>query len=61
QATINQEYLATYREMNRIQEIYDGQTRHGLDREAQARWNEWIDRGLAGDWSEIEKALAIGK
>lgn len=57
QATINQEYLATYREMNRIQEIYDSQTRHGLDREAQARWNEWIDQGLAGDWTEIEKAL----
>ena len=61
QATINKEYLDTYREMNRIQEIYDGQTRHGLDREAQARWNEWIDRGLAGDWTEIEKALLNGK
>lgn len=58
QATINKEYLDTYREMNRIQKIYDNQTRHGLDREAQARWNLWIDQGLAKNWEEIEKALA---
>lgn len=57
QARINEEYLNAYREMNRLQELYDWQTGHGLDKAAQARWNEWIDAGLKGDWSELEKVL----
>jgi hypothetical protein len=32
--------------MNRLQEQYDGETRHGLDREAQERWNRRIDEEL---------------
>ena len=57
QARINEEYLNSYREMNHLQELYDRQTGHGLDKEAQARWNEWIEAGLNGDWSELEKIL----
>jgi hypothetical protein len=43
---IGYEYLESYREMNRLQEQYDGETRHGLDREAQERWNRRIDEEL---------------
>lgn len=57
QAKINEEYLNSYREMNRFQEKYDNQTHNGQDTEAQARWNEWIDAGLKGDWSELERIL----
>ena len=43
---IGYEYLESYREMNRLQEQYDSETRHGLDREAQERWNRRIDEEL---------------
>jgi hypothetical protein len=40
-------YLESYREMNRLQEQYDQETRHGLDQAAQERWNRRIDQELA--------------
>jgi len=43
---IGYEFLESYREMNRLQEQYDGETRHGLDQEAQERWNRRIDEEL---------------
>jgi hypothetical protein len=43
---INMEYLDALREATRIQKQYDAETRHGQDREAQARWNEGIDKEL---------------
>jgi hypothetical protein len=43
---IGYEYLESYREMNRLQEQYDGETQHGLNREAQDRWNRRIDEEL---------------
>ena len=43
---IGYEFLESYREMNRLQEAYDGETRHGLDKEAQERWNRRIDEEL---------------
>ncbi|HEX8530874.1 MAG TPA: hypothetical protein VF646_12675, partial [Cytophagales bacterium] len=43
---IGYEYLESYREMNRLQEQYDGETGHGLDRAAQERWNRRIDEEL---------------
>lgn len=57
QAKLNDAYLDAYREMNRLQEAYDRQTRHGLDSAAQARWNTWIDQALDGDWEPLEEVL----
>jgi hypothetical protein len=45
---INMEYLDTYREMDSLQNLYDGETRHGTDQSAQQRWNEKIDKELGG-------------
>jgi hypothetical protein len=57
EAVINDAYFDAYREMNRLQEIYDKHTRHGMDIIAQENWNRWIDEGLAGNWEMIENAL----
>ncbi|HZY36766.1 MAG TPA: hypothetical protein VFE53_08970 [Mucilaginibacter sp.] len=43
---INVDYLDAYRQMDTLQEKYDAETSHGLDRYAQAQWNERIDREL---------------
>lgn len=43
---INFEYIESYREMNNLQKKYDEETRHGLDRVAQDRWNQYIDKEL---------------
>ncbi len=43
---INVEYLETLREANRLQKQYDAETRHGTDQQAQAQWNEKIDKEL---------------
>jgi hypothetical protein len=43
---INVEYLETLREQTRLQKQYDSETRHGIDEQAQARWNGKIDREL---------------
>lgn len=39
-------YIESYREMNRLQDQYDSETRHGLDQSEQARWNKQIDEDL---------------
>lgn len=57
EATINDLYFEAYREMNRLQEIYDKQTRHGMDTAVQERWNRMIDDALNGDWSGIDRVL----
>lgn len=57
QARINEAYLDAYREMNRLQEVYEAQTKHGLDPAAQENWNRWLDEALTGDWERIEGAL----
>jgi hypothetical protein len=57
EATINDAYFEAYREMNRLQEIYDKQTRHGMDTLAQERWNRMLDEALKGDWSGIDQVL----
>jgi hypothetical protein len=41
-------YLEAFREMNRMQEDYDGQTANGSNAPAQERWNKKID-GLLQD------------
>ena len=40
------EYIESFREMNRLQEQYDNETRHGLDETAQARWTQRIQEEL---------------
>lgn len=43
---INEEYLETLREATRMQKQYDAETHHGENRQAQAEWNEKIDKEL---------------
>jgi hypothetical protein len=43
---INVEYLETLREATRMQKQYDAETHHGEDKQAQAEWNEKIDKEL---------------
>ncbi len=61
EATINDLYFEAYREMNRLQEIYDKQTRHGMDTDAQERWNRMIDESLKGSWKNIDLVLDEAK
>jgi hypothetical protein len=60
EAEVNDAFFDSYREMNKLQEIYDARTRHGLDN-AQYHWNTIIDKGLSGEMEEIEKELIKGK
>jgi len=46
QGIINFEYVEFYREMNKIQEKYDMQTRHGTNLVMQEHWNRKIDKDL---------------
>lgn len=43
---INFEYLESYREMNRLQQKYDQETNHGINKAKQDEWNRWIDTQL---------------
>lgn len=43
---LQHQYLLSYQEMNRLQEQYDGETGHGTNEAAQARWNERLTRAL---------------
>lgn len=43
---ISYEFIESLREMNRLQEKYDDETRHGIDVAAQQRWNTFIDAEL---------------
>jgi len=57
EATLNDIYLDAYREMNRLQELYDSQTRNGMNSEKQADWNQIIRKALAGDMETLDKFL----
>jgi hypothetical protein len=61
EAEVNDAFFDSYREMNKLQEIYDSRTSHGLGKVAQTRWNTIIDQALEGDMTEIEKELIKGK
>jgi hypothetical protein len=61
QATLNEEYLDALRELSKIQELYDGQTQHGLDKIQQAKWEIRLKKALAGDWEELEILLKNSK
>jgi hypothetical protein len=45
-SNVQYQFLESYREMSRMQELYDDETRHGIDRAAQERWNARIDADL---------------
>jgi hypothetical protein len=42
------QYLKSFTEMNRLQDQYDGETRHGQDAAVQERWNQRLDAELRG-------------
>jgi hypothetical protein len=44
---IGYQYLVFFREMNRLQEAYDGETAHGMNKVAQERWNKKIKADLS--------------
>jgi hypothetical protein len=48
---IQYQFLETYREMNREQEAYDGETGHGLNASAQAAWDRKITSEISGIYS----------
>ena len=50
---VQYQYIESFREMNRLQEQYDNETRNGLDPMAQQRWNQRIEEEL--------KALGVKK
>lgn len=60
-AEVNDAFFDSFREMNKLQEIYDARTRHGLDRNEQYRWDNILDQALKGEMGEIEKELMKGK
>ncbi len=43
---IQYQYLESFREMNHLQEQYDGETSHGLNKAMQEKWNQRIDAEL---------------
>lgn len=47
EAIINMQYLDSYRDMDTMQTAYDKETGHGLNKSAQAMWNDRIDKELA--------------
>lgn len=40
---VQYQYIESFREMNRLQDQYDTETRHGIDEAAQQRWNQRIE------------------
>ncbi|UZD23810.1 hypothetical protein PBT90_10460 [Algoriphagus halophytocola] len=58
-AKLNDLYLDAYREMNKVQEAYDSQTRHGLDENMQAKWNLIIQEALTGNYLKLEAQAGI--
>ncbi|WP_299760467.1 hypothetical protein [uncultured Pontibacter sp.] len=45
---IQYHYIESFREMNRLQEQYDVETQHGLNKVAQDQWNKKIEAQLRG-------------
>lgn len=43
---VQYQFIESFREMNKLQQRYDDETRHGTDEAAQARWNGQIDAEL---------------
>jgi len=45
-SNVQYQFLESFREMGRLQELYDDETNHGLNVAAQERWNSRIDADL---------------
>ena len=45
-AFLNMQYLDSFRDMHAMQKAYDNETSHGLNRSAQAAWDDKIDKML---------------
>lgn len=45
-SNVQYQFLESFREMGRMQELYDDETNHGLNVAAQERWNSRIDADL---------------
>ncbi len=43
---IQYQFIESFRDMGRLQEQYDDETNHGINRDIQERWNQHIDRDL---------------
>ncbi len=43
---IQYQFIESFRDMNRMQKLYDAETRHSIDQAAQERWNGQIDAEL---------------
>lgn len=52
---ISFEYLQFYREMNRLQDKYDQETNHGMNKSKQDDWNRWIDAELNTPQTALNK------
>ncbi len=46
EGVLGYQYLEVYRDMNRLQEEYDSETRHGINKAIQEKWNQRIDEEL---------------
>ncbi len=57
EAKLKDIYLDAYREMNHLQEFYDSQTRNGINKAMQAKWNQMIAVALSGNWDELEELM----
>lgn len=45
-SNIQYHFIESFREMNQLQDQYDTETRHGLDKAAQDSWNQRLDKEL---------------
>lgn len=54
-AKLHTAFLDAMRELGKLQEAYDAETRHGTDTGIQAKWKNWIEKGLEGDYKELER------
>ncbi len=43
---VQYKFIESFREMNRLQEQYDGETQHGINQAAQAAWSQRIEADL---------------
>ncbi|WP_339879521.1 hypothetical protein [uncultured Algoriphagus sp.] len=60
EATLNDIYLDAYREMNHLQDFYDGQTRNGINKDIQADWDKAISDALKGNYEILESLMEKG-
>jgi hypothetical protein len=45
-SNIQYHFIESYREMNQLQDQYDGETQHGINKVAQEQWNQRLEKEL---------------